>query len=32
MPLAYYRKYICNIFGWDTLKIGVVRVKLQFGQ
>ena len=24
-------KVICNSFGWDTLKIGVIRVKIQFG-
>ena len=24
-------KVICNSFGWDTVKIGVIRVKIQFG-
>ena len=32
MSLANYGKYICNIFGRDTVKIGVIGVKFQFGQ
>ena len=23
-------KFICNIFGWDTVKIGIIRAKVQF--
>ena len=23
---------VANIFGWDTVKVGVVRVKVQFGK
>ena len=25
-------KVICNIFGWDALKMEVIRVKVQFGE
>ena len=32
MSLANYGKFICNIFGWDTVKIGAIRVKVQFGE
>ena len=23
-----YRKFICNIFGWDTVRIGIIRAKV----
>ena len=25
-----YGKFICNIFRWDTIKIGIIRAKVQF--
>ena len=27
--VSNYGKFICNIFGWDTEKIEIIRVKLQ---
>ena len=27
-----YGKFIPNYFGWDIVKIGVIRVKVQFGE
>ena len=24
-----YGKFICNIFGWNAVKIGVIRAKVQ---
>ena len=29
--VSNYGIFISNIFGWDTVKIGVIRVKVQFG-
>ena len=29
--VLHYDKLICNVLGWDTVKIGVIRVKVQFG-
>ena len=29
--VLHYGKSICNVLGWDTVKIGVIRVKVQFG-
>ena len=26
-----YGKFICNIFGWNTVKIWIIRVKIQVG-
>ena len=28
--VSNYDQFICNIFGWDTVKIGVIRAKAQF--
>ena len=28
--VSNYGKFICNIFGWDTVKIGIIRDKVQF--
>ena len=25
-----YGKFICNVFSWDTVKIGIIRAKVQF--
>ena len=30
--VSNYGKFICNIFGWDTVKVEVIRVKVQFRQ
>ena len=27
--VSNYRKFICNIFGWDIEKIGIIRAKIQ---
>ena len=27
--VSNYGKFICNIFGWDTVKIGIVRAKVK---
>ena len=27
--VSNYGKLICNIFGWDTVKIGIIRAKVQ---
>ena len=27
--VSHYGKFICNIFGWDTVKIGIIRAKVQ---
>ena len=27
--VSNYGKFICNIFGWDTEKIGIIRAKVQ---
>ena len=26
--VSNYDKFICNIFGWDTVKIGIIRAKV----
>ena len=28
--VSNYCKFICNIFGWDTVKIEIIRAKVQF--
>ena len=28
--VSNYGKFICNIFGWNTVKIGIIRDKIQF--
>ena len=28
--VSNYGKFLCNIFGWDTVKIGIIRVKVEF--
>ena len=28
--VSNYGKFICIIFGWDTVKIGIIRAKVQF--
>ena len=30
--VSNYGKFICNIFGWNTEKIGVIRVNVQFAE
>ena len=27
--VSNYGRFICNIFGWDTVKIGIIRAKVQ---
>ena len=27
--VSNYGKFICNMFGWDTVKIGIIRAKVQ---
>ena len=29
--VSNYGIFICNIFGWDRVKIGFIRIKFQFG-
>ena len=28
--VSNYGKFLCNIFGWDTVKIEIIRVKVEF--
>ena len=30
--VSNYGKFICNIFGWDRVKIRVIRFKVQFSE
>ena len=27
--VSNYGKFICNIFGWNTVKIGIIRAKVE---